>query len=136
MKMIYKHGDLLQYSRIVTQNDIAAFESGTVHHVYSTFALTRDAEWSGRLFVLNMKEAHEEGIGTMITVVHKSPAFIGQEVTFIARFEEITEKGEIITSFEAFVGERLVASGKQGQRILQVSKLETHFQSLENDNRA
>ena len=134
--MIYKHGDLLQYSRIVTQNDIAAFESGTVHHVYSTFALTRDAEWSGRLFVLNMKEAHEEGIGTMITVVHKSPAFIGQEVTFIARFEEITEKGEIITSFEAFVGERLVASGKQGQRILQVSKLETHFQSLENDNRA
>ena len=136
MKMIYKHGDLLQYSRIVTQNDIAAFESGTVHHVYSTFALTRDAEWSGRLFVLNMKEAHEEGIGTMITVVHKSPAFIGQEVTFIARFEEITEKGEIITSFEAFVGERLVASGKQGQRILPVSKLETHFQSLENDNRA
>jgi fluoroacetyl-CoA thioesterase len=136
MKLVYKQGDLLQYSRIVTQNDIAAFESGTVHHVYSTFALTRDAEWSGRLFVLNMKEAHEEGIGTMISVVHKSPAFIGQEVTFIARFEEITEKGEIITSFEAFVGERLVASGKQGQRILPVSKLETLFQSLENNNRA
>jgi predicted thioesterase len=136
MKLVYKQGDLLQYSRIVTQNDIAAFESGTVHHVYSTFALTRDAEWSGRLFVLNMKEAHEEGIGTMITVAHKSPAFIGQEVTFIARFEEITDKGEIITSFEAFVGERLVASGKQGQRILPVSKLETLFQSLENDNRA
>jgi len=136
MKLVYKQGDLLQYSRIVTQNDIAAFESGTVHHVYSTFALTRDAEWSGRLFVLNMKEAHEEGIGTMITVAHKSPAFIGQEVTFIARFEEITDKGEIITSFEAFVGERLVASGKQGQRILPVSKLETLFQSLENNNRA
>ncbi len=135
MKLVYKQGDQLQYSRIVKQNDIAAFESGTVHHVYSTFALTRDAEWSGRQFVLNMKEAHEEGIGTMITVAHKSPAFIGQEVNFIAQFEEITEKGEIITSFEAFVGERLIASGKQGQRILPVLTLEALFQSLENDNR-
>jgi len=101
-----------------------------VHAVYSTFSITKDAEWSGRLFVLEMKAEDEEGIGTKISVEHKSPAFVGDEIQFIATFEEVTERGEIITSFQAFCGDRLIAKGVQGQRILLKSLLEEKFKTI------
>lgn len=131
MKNPFKKGDRLEYSKLITEDEIASFESGTVHEVYSTFSLARDAEWSGRLFVLEMKEEGEEGIGTRITVEHKSPAFVGQEIKFVAVFEEITERNEIITSYKAYVGERLIAEGIQGQKILKKEKIDALFTSLQ-----
>jgi len=130
MKNTFQNGDQKEYSIVVSPNDIAKFESGVVHNVYSTFALCRDAEWSGRLFVLEMKENSEEGIGTSICIEHKSPAFVGETIVFIARFEEINGNGEIINSFEARVGERLIAIGKQGQRILPKSKIDSLFKKI------
>jgi fluoroacetyl-CoA thioesterase len=124
-------GDIKTFTRVVREEDIAQFDSGTVHPVYATFALARDAEWSGRLFVLDMKEEHEEGIGTRLDIQHVSPAFVGQTVRFEACFEEITAKGEILNSFEAFVGDRLIARGLQGQRILPKAKIETLFSGLQ-----
>lgn len=132
MKLLFKQGDTIQFTKVVSIDEIASFESGTVHDVYSTFALARDAEWSGRLFVLEMKEEGEEGIGTSITVEHKSPAFVGQELTFIATFEEINDRHEIITSYQVFCGQRLVAEGMQGQRILKKEKIDAIFASLRN----
>ncbi len=132
MKPLFKQGDTIQFTKVVSIDEIASFESGTVHDVYSTFALARDAEWSGRLFVLEMKEEGEEGIGTSITVEHKSPAFVGQELTFIATFEEINDRHEIITSYQVFCGQRLVAEGMQGQRILKKEKIDAIFASLRN----
>ncbi|RYE24484.1 MAG: hypothetical protein EOP51_07230 [Sphingobacteriales bacterium] len=122
-------GDKKTFSHKVVIEDIARFESGEVHQVYSTFALTRDAEWSGRLFVLEMKEESEEGIGTGINVMHHSPALIGQEVTFTAILIEIN-RNEVVTEFEAKVSERLIASGKQWQKILPREKLDRLFDSL------
>lgn len=136
MKNPFHSGDILEYKKIVQTVDIAAFESGTVHHVYATFSIARDAEWSGRLFVLQMKEEGEEGIGTYIQVYHRSPALVHEEVLFRSTFEEITEKGEIITSFQAFVGNRLIAEGKQGQRILPKEKLEGLFKKLSESGKA
>lgn len=130
MKNPFKKGDLKQYKIVVSENDIAKFESGVVHHVYSTFALCRDAEWSGRLFVLEMKEEGEEGIGTSISINHKSPAFVGDEVMFTAKFEEVKEHGEIINTFEVKVGDRLVAIGTQGQRIIPKEKIDTIFEKM------
>ncbi len=132
MKLLFKQGDTVHFTKVVSIDEIASFESGTVHDVYSTFALARDAEWSGRLFVLEMKEEGEEGIGTRITVEHKSPAFVGQELTFIATFEEINDRHEIITSYQVFCGQRLVAEGMQGQRILKKEKIDAIFASLRN----
>ncbi len=130
MKQIFTKGDVKEYEIVVSESDVAAFESGVVHNVYSTFSLTRDAEWSGRLFVLEMKEEGEEGIGTFISVEHQSPAFVGNKVKFRATFEEITTKGEIINTYQAFVGERLIAQGKQGQRILPKAKIDELFNRL------
>lgn len=127
MKNIFKKGDTKSFTKVIQPNEIAQFDSGTVHDVYSTFSIAKDAEWSGRLFVLEMKEEGEEGIGTSISVEHKGPAFVGQEVTFTATFQEINDKKEIITSFQAFVGNRLIAQGLQGQRILPKVKIDAIF---------
>jgi predicted thioesterase len=127
MKHIFKKGDTKTYTKKVKQEEIASFESGMVHEVYSTFSIAKDAEWSGRLFVLDMKEDDEDGIGTSISVNHKSPAFVGEEIMYIATFEEITDKKEIITSYKAYAGKRLIAEGIQGQRILPKAKIDDIF---------
>lgn len=114
----------------VVDGDAARFESGEVHNVYSTFALSRDAEWSGRLFVLEMKEAGEEGIGTGITVTHHSPALMGQEVVFTATLAEVN-KNEVVVDYTAHVGDRLIGSGKTWQKILKKEKLDRLFESLQ-----
>lgn len=110
-------------------NETARFESGEVHPVYSTFAIAKDAEWACRLFVLEMKEESEEGIGTMVSVQHVSPALVGQHVVFTATVKSI-ERNEIICSFEAFVGERLIATGETGQKILTKEKIARLFESV------
>ena len=130
MKIIFKQGDTKEYTKTVKAEEIAAFESGVVHAVYSTFSIAKDAEWSGRLFVLDMKEEGEEGIGTSISIEHKSPAFVGETIRFVATFEEITIKKEIITTYKAFVGNRLVAEGRQGQRILPKLKIDEIFADI------
>lgn len=129
MLEIFKPGDFKEFRHVVTPADTATFDSGEVHPVYSTFSLARDAEWCCRLFVLEMKESHEEGIGTMITVHHLSPAKLGDEVVFTARVKSITGN-EIICTYEARVGSRLVARGEQGQKILPKEKLERIFAAL------
>ena len=114
----------------VTKKDAAAFELGEVHPVYSTFALARDAEWSGRLFVLQMREEGEEGIGTGLSVEHLSPALIGEEVNFVSRLEEVN-KNEVVTTYEARSGDRLIARGEQRQKIVRKEKLDALFASLQ-----
>lgn len=129
MQNPFRQGDTKTFIHTVTAADAAAFDSGLVHPVYSTFALTRDAEWSGRLFVLEMKEAGEEGIGSGINVKHLSPALIGQEVTFTATLKAVN-KNEVVTDFTARVGHRLVAEGTQWQKIVSKEKLNRMFESL------
>ncbi len=125
----FNAGDQKKFERQVTKDDSAAFDSGTVHPVYATFALTRDAEWSGRLFVIEMKEDDEEGIGTFVEVKHLSPAFIGNVVEFTATIDEL-KGNEINCSFIARVGKRIIAEGRTGQKILKKDKIEKLFKEL------
>jgi predicted thioesterase len=122
MKTIFKTGDKKEYTAIVSEKDIAEFETGIVHHFYSTFAVARDAEWACRLFVLEMKEIDEEGIGTFIHVDHHSPALVGAMVLFVSEVKSIN-KNEIICSFKVTSDRRLIATGETGQKILKKEKL-------------
>lgn len=133
MKDIFKPGDTKTYSHKVTEADAAVFSEGLVHPVYATFALSRDAEWACRQFVLEMKETDEEGIGTYLSVNHKSPAMIGEEVVFYAEVKTL-ERNELICTYTAKVGERIIAEGETGQKILKREKLERIFASLATGN--
>ncbi len=129
MKNIFKIGDKKVFKKNVSKSDFAFFENDQVHEVYATFALGRDAEWCCRLFVLDMKEDMEEGIGSFLTIQHHSPAFENQLVEFEATVKSII-KNEIICTYEARVNGRLIASGEQGQKIVQKEKLKHLFESL------
>lgn len=132
MKNVFKLGDIKQFKKKVFPSDIAQFNAGIVHPVYATFALTRDAEWCGRLFVLEMKENDEEGIGTFVHVMHHSPAFVGEDIEFTATINELN-KNELVCNFEAKVDKRLIATGKTGQKIIKKEKLDLLFRSIRNN---
>jgi fluoroacetyl-CoA thioesterase len=122
VKDIYSVGDRKVFSRVVTEADKAEFESGVVHPFYSTFALGRDVEWAGRLFVLDMLEDDEEGIGTFLNVKHVSPALVAQTVEIEAIILE--KKGTKMSCFfEVKVGDRLIATGSTGQMILKKTQV-------------
>lgn len=123
-------GDHKKHRFLVGENDVAEFDSGLVHPVCSTFKLAKEMEWSSRLFVLEMCEAAEEGVGTSIQIKHISPAFVGEQVELIATYESF-ENNELICSIEVKVGERLIATGKTGQKILSKEKINKIFSRLE-----
>jgi len=129
MKNIFKTGDSKTFLRKIEPGDTASFDSGEVHPVYATFAIARDAEWVCRLFALDMKEDDEEGIGTFITVKHISPALVGEEVKFDATIL-ILDKNSIICAYNAYCGERLIAEGETGQKILKKDRIEKMFEEI------
>lgn len=125
----FKIGDIKEHFHTVNENDLAEFRTGKVHDLYSTFALGRDAEWCCRLFVLEMIEDDEQGIGTFLNISHRSPALLGSEVRFEAELTEVVTNN-VTCKFRAFVGTRIVAEGEQGQKILKKDRLEQLFVSL------
>lgn len=108
--------------KVVETVDLATFETGNVHPFYGTFALGRDVEWACRQFVLNLKDEDEEGIGTFLNISHKSPAMLGDTVIITATLMKL-EGNTVDCEFAVHVGERLVAEGTQGQKILKKEKV-------------
>jgi len=129
MKNLFTKGDEKYFSKIVSETELATFDSGNVHPVLATFALGRDAEWVCRLFVIDMKEIDEEGIGTFLEIKHHSPAFVNEKVNYTGIFEE-QDRNAVICSFKVFVGNRLIASGRTGQKILKKEKINQLFNSI------
>ena len=123
-------GTVKVYQYTVRATDAASFDAGEVHQVMSTFAIAREMEWSSRLFALEMREADEEGIGTMLEIKHISPALFNTELNFEAKLVSI-EKNELICEIRVLAGERLIATGRTGQKILKKDKLNQIFTSLE-----
>jgi fluoroacetyl-CoA thioesterase len=122
LKSLFQIGAQTSLEFTVGEKDLAEFETGVVHEFYGTFALGRDAEWTCRQFVLEMKEEGEEGIGTFLNIRHQSPALLGETVRITA--EIVRQEGNSIDcSFEVRVGERVIATGTQGQKILKLEKL-------------
>jgi fluoroacetyl-CoA thioesterase len=133
MKDIFSSGDQKEYRRIVKPEDVAAFQGETVHPVCATFALARDIEWTTRQFVLEMREDDEEGVGTFLSIDHRSPAFVGEEIIFTARIEQL-KGNELVCSYVAKVNGRLIAEGRTGQKILKKEKIDKIFQQHGSNN--
>ncbi|MBS1486451.1 MAG: hypothetical protein JST43_02585 [Bacteroidetes bacterium] len=126
MKHIFKTGDQKIFKKIISKEDCAIFNGELLHPVYATFALARDFEWSSRLFFLEMKDDDEEGVGTMLSITHQSPAFVGEEVTITATVEHI-DGHELICSIQAKTRNRVIATGQTGQKMLTKEKLNRLF---------
>ena len=132
MKDIFKPGDQKIFQKTVEISDLATFHGIVLHEVCSTFALARDFEWASRLFFLEMKDEDEEGVGTFLSIDHKSPAFVGEVLRLVATVERI-ERNELICSIEASCGDRIIATGKTGQKMLKQDKLKNLFRRPSHD---
>lgn len=126
MKDVFQKGDQKVYTKTITKEDIVVFHGELLHAVYSTYSLARDFEWSSRLFFIEMKEADEEGVGTLLHIDHKHPAFVGEEIVFTATVDSI-RGNELLCSIEARVKDRIVALGMTGQKMLKKEKLNVLF---------
>ncbi|GGK70707.1 thioesterase family protein [Rufibacter glacialis] len=122
MQNPFQEKDTKVYLKTVTEEDLARFETGLVHPVCSTFALAQAMEWASRLFVLEMKETDEEGIGTMLHIDHLGPAFVGEQLHIEATFDTL-QGHELRCTLTVTVGPRLVATGQTGQKILKKEKI-------------
>lgn len=126
MKEIFKTGDVKEFKTVVRAQDVASFQGAVVHEVYSTFALARDVEWTTRQFVLEMKDDDEEGIGTYLEIRHQQPAFVGEEITIRGTYGGMVD-AELMCSFDVRAGDRIIARGRTGQKILKVAKIKSIF---------
>ena len=116
----FRPGDTKAHTHVITPADFADFgpaQGGLVHAVCSTFALAREVEWAARRFVLEMKAADEEGIGTALALEHHAPAFAAETLTVTATFAALVGQ-RLRCTVEARVGQRLVASGHTEQRMV------------------
>jgi len=131
MKNPFKIGDTKTYQTTVSEDKLAVFDAGMVHPLYSTFALAKDAEWVSRLFVLEMLEEGEEGIGSYVTVNHVSPALLNAKITLIAKLTAVVNN-VIECEYQAFCHQRLLAEGHTTQKILVKAKFYDYLKRLEN----
>lgn len=126
MTDMFHPGDKKELRYIVKAEDVAVFDNKIVHNVCSTFTLAREIEWTTRQFVLAMRSDDEEGIGTFLSIDHKGPAFIGDEIRIEATVEQI-DGHELLCSYIARVDLRVIAVGKTGQKILKREKISKLF---------
>lgn len=129
MKDTCKVGDVRIHYYKVSDLDFPVFKDKTIHNVCSTYSLAREIEWTTRLFVLDMIDEDEEGIGTMLEIDHLAPALEGQEIKIEANLESVHGK-ELICSYTVSVDGRTIAKGKTGQKILKKDKLLRIFSFL------
>jgi fluoroacetyl-CoA thioesterase len=126
MKTILNIGATKEYRKIVQPDDVAAFHGKIIHPVYSTFSLARDIEWTTRLFVLEICDDDEEGIGTYLSIEHRAPAFVGEEILITGKIEQFRGY-ELTCSYEVQADGKIIAVGKTGQKILKLEKINSIF---------
>lgn len=140
MKTTIALGAQRTYTHLVTEGDIAQFAAdeadggGKVHPLYATFAIGRDAEWACRLFVLELKEADEEGIGSALSIHHEAPAPLGATVIFTATLTAL-HGNTVECAWEAHWQGTRIAHGTQTQRVLPKIKLNRLMDKLFGNNK-
>ncbi|MEM7548547.1 MAG: hypothetical protein AAF363_02670 [Bacteroidota bacterium] len=118
----------------IKETDCPDFGEGILHPVCSTFRLAEKIEWATRQFVLEAIDLDEEGIGTLLTVEHLSAALVNEQITIYSSISKI-KKNELICSYEVKVGNRTIAKGETGQKVLKRNKLKSIFENLKNESK-
>ena len=119
---------------VVKIEDVAEFNGTEVHPVCATFTLAREIEYASRLFVIDMLEHGEEGIGTFLEIEHISPALVGDRLDLQA-FREM-QKGEVVfCKVEVKCGTRIVSKAKTQQKIVSKERFNKNLSRLAGDGK-
>ncbi|MCS7189600.1 MAG: hypothetical protein RMJ66_01635 [Bacteroidia bacterium] len=119
MRNPFRPGDQKRYITSVTPEKVAQFHGEVVHPYYATFALAQDIEWACRLFVLEMKEEGEEGIGTYLSIHHVGSVPVGAQVEIVATLLWVLGV-TVHCGYEVWWEGHRVAYGEQTQKVLKM----------------
>ena len=122
MKPSLKVDNAAEVTITVIDDMCPAFDGVVVHRVYSTWSMAHHMELAARMVLAPHLEAHEEGIGSHLSIDHVSPAPLGHRVRVTARAIELGLT-TLVCECIAYDGERVVGRGRHVQRILPKTKL-------------
>lgn len=129
-----KLGNTADITITVTDDMCPAFDDVIVHRVYSTWSMAHHMELAARKVLAPYLEPHEEGIGSHLSIDHLAPTPVGHQVRVVAEAVEIGETTLVCDIIAYHVRpltpgkercDRVVGRGKQVQRILPKSKLQS-----------
>ena len=126
MKPSLKLGNSADVTITVTPEMCPAFDDVVVHHVYSTWSMAHHMELAARKVLAPHLEAHEEGIGSHLSIDHLAPTPLGHQVRIVAEAIELgpsTLICDVIAYHVRRDGQKIVGRGRQIQRILPRDKL-------------
>ncbi|WP_027417035.1 thioesterase family protein [Aneurinibacillus terranovensis] len=103
-------GITADFSIIVEESMMPAFDGEVVHPVLSTVSMIYYMEKAGRYVILPYLEDDEEGAGFSIDIKHIGPAVVGQVVRFKAVCTEVNEK-RVVCEVTAHTNLNIVGQG-------------------------
>jgi len=123
MKPSMKVGNTATISFTVSEQLQPVFEGKIIHPVCSTWDLAHQFELASRYVLVPHLEEGEEGIGSRVSINHKSPANLGSSVEVTATVTE-TSKNKVVCEIVATTMSRIVATGDQIQRVFPKEKID------------
>jgi fluoroacetyl-CoA thioesterase len=121
MKDSMSVGNTAEVEVEVTDDMCPAFDGVVVHRVYSTWSMAHHMELAARKVLAPHLEAHEEGIGSHLSIDHIAPAPVGGRIRIVATAAELgptTLVCEVVAYHIRPDGDKVVGRGRQVQRIL------------------
>lgn len=130
MKPCFEPGIVRAVEISVTPEMCPAFDGVVVHRVYSTWSVAHHFEIAARKVLVDFLEPHEEGVGSHVSVDHLAPCPLGERVRVEARLAEVAHGRHIkvVCECRAFHGERLLATGKQVQVVMEKEHLRRYLE--------
>lgn len=132
MKPDFTPGIVREHTVVVTEDMCPAFDGVVVHRVYSTWSVAHHFEIAARMVLVDFLEAHEEGVGSHVSVDHLAPCPVGRQARIRAELTEV-EVGRhtrVVCDLEAYDGERLLARGKQVQIVMEKELLRKRMERV------
>ena len=130
MKAGFEPGILRSLMLEVTLEMCPTFDGVVAHRVYSTWSVAHHFEIAARKVLVDFLEPHEEGVGSHVSVDHLAPCAVGGKVRVEAKLVEVTRDRHIkvVCECRAFSGERLLATGKQVQVVMEKEHLKRYLE--------
>ncbi len=124
MKSGFEPGIVREITVTVTEDMCPTFDGVIVHRCYSTWSAAHHMEIAARKVLVDFLEDHEEGIGSHISIDHLAPCRVGKTVRVRAELAEVSDR-RIVCNVSAYDGDRLLASGRQVQVVMEKEALES-----------
>ena len=130
MKTGFEPGIVRSLTLTVTPDMCPVFDGVVVHPVYSTWSVAHHFEIAARTVLVDFLEPDEEGVGSHVSVDHLAPCQVGGQVRVEAELVEVSQDRHIkvVCACRAFSGERLLATGRQVQVVMEKEHLKRYFE--------